>query len=114
MTQSFASDLLSIKHGGGGGGGLFPQYQLARELEDAWKLAYRSYYKEAVKVAGLITSIGIYTDNTKTTQLFSKVASYAGNVLTQVVTTRISDGATLTKTITSSPTLVTKTAIAVP
>jgi hypothetical protein len=70
------------------------------ELEMAFKAAVLSRYSEYTYAAKNLTRIDIYTDNTKVTQLFSKVMTYVGKNLTQTVLTRISDGATLTKSFT--------------
>ena len=74
-------------------------YALARELEEAWKYAYRNYYKHFTYTSGDLTAIDIYTTSAMSTKLFNKTLTYTSGDLTQVKTTRISDGATLTKTL---------------
>lgn len=85
-------------------------YVLARELEEAWKLAYKSYYAEFSYTAGALTNVGIWNSAAKTTKLFNKDFTYVAGLLTTVVLTRISDSKTLTKTFTyNSGVLATKT-----
>jgi hypothetical protein len=46
-----------------------------------------------------VTQIIYWDSPSMTTQLFTKNMTYTGSLVTQVVLTRISDGATLTKNI---------------
>ena len=71
----------------------------AREMEDAWKYAYTSYYSEMTWSGTVLQRIDIYTDSGKGTQLFRKAFTYTSGKVTSIVITRYSDSKTLTRTI---------------
>ena len=71
----------------------------AIELETAFKASAAFHYKELVYTGELLTQMNVWTDNTMTTKLFQIDYTYTGEQLTTVVVTRISDSATLTKTL---------------
>jgi len=79
--------------------GIVDSYRLAREMEEDWKNAYRSYYKKFTFAAGNLTTITIYDGVGMAVTLFTKAFTYTLGSLTGIVTTRNSDGATLTKTL---------------
>lgn len=54
------------------------------ELEDAFKYAYSTYYKEGVKVNNLITQINIWENSSKATKLFTKNFTRTGNLVTGI------------------------------
>jgi len=74
----------------------------ALELELAFKSAHLSNYKEyAYDVGGNLIDIDIYDSSAKALLIFHKDLVYDGNgYLISSVLTRVSDGATLTKTYT--------------
>lgn len=83
-----------------GSGFIYQDEKFVLEMELAHKFASSNNYKEMIfDVDGQLTDVNIYADNTKTIQLFSLELSYTNSQLTQSVLTRISDGATLTKTL---------------
>jgi len=73
--------------------------KLAMELEMAFKTAKLSNYREfTYSQQGNLTDIDIYEDSTKTVKLFAKDFSYDNKKnLTNILLTRISDGAQLLK-----------------
>lgn len=86
------------KSGAGGGTGVYSQAEkLALELEMSFKAANLSNYKEFTYTAGDLTGIDIYEDDTKAVKLFNKIFTCISGTLTQLVLTRVSDSATLTK-----------------
>ena len=84
--------------------GISDSYRLKREMENAWKVAYTSYYKKFTFTAGNLTAITIYSDSGMGTTLFTKAFTYTTGNLTGIVTTRASDSKTLTKTLAYSGT----------
>ena len=71
-------------------------------LELQWIYYYANFYTELTyNISKVLTSVDIYIDNTKVTKLFSKDFTYdLSGRCSQVLVTRISDGKTLTKTLT--------------
>lgn len=72
--------------------------KLALELEMEFKAANLSYFKELGYTSDDLTSLNIYTDTDKTTQLFGKTLSYdpSGNLVNTLLT-RITDNAQVLK-----------------
>jgi hypothetical protein len=62
------------------------------------KVGYSTYYHDPIYSGGKLTQIDIYTDDTKTTQLFTQVLTYSGDVVQSVVVTDLISGRVLTKT----------------
>lgn len=54
------------------------------ELEDNFKYAYNTYYKEGVKVGNLITQINVWENSSKATKLFTKNFTYSGSLTTGI------------------------------
>jgi len=54
------------------------------ELEDAFKYAYSTYYKEGVKVNNLITQINIWENSGKAVKLFTKNFTRIGSLVTSI------------------------------
>lgn len=54
------------------------------ELEDAFKYAYSTYYKEGIKVNNLITQINIWENSSKVVKLFTKNFTRTGNLVTGI------------------------------
>lgn len=86
----------------GSGTGTSPYTQadkLALEMEMAYSTAQRTYFKELTydTTTGDLSNVSIYVDNTKIVKLFNKDLIYSTGLLSQVVLTRTSDSATLTK-----------------
>lgn len=54
------------------------------ELEDNFKYAYSTYYKEGVKVGNLITQINVWENSSKATKLFTKNFTYSGSLTTGI------------------------------
>lgn len=73
---------------------------LEMELQLAFSSSNLSNYKVLGFTGDNLTSIDIWTSPGMITKLYSKVLAYTGSRLDQVVTTRISDGAVLTRNIT--------------
>lgn len=73
--------------------------KLALEMEMAFKTANLTNYKVLTWTLGQLTAIDIWTNPGMTVKLFNKVLSYTGDQLTSTVLTRITDSATLTKTL---------------
>jgi len=72
-----------------------------QELRTAFKEAYSTSYKELVSVNGLTQTIDIWSNNTKTLKLFTKVLTYDQNEeVSSVVTTDLISGKVLTRTFT--------------
>ena len=85
--------------GGSGGSGAYTSGEkLAMELEMEFKAANLSYFKELGYTSGDLTSLDIYTDTAKGTQLFGKTLSYdtSGN-LANTLLIRITDSAKVLK-----------------
>jgi len=58
-------------------------------------------YKEGVfNITGDIIELDVYTDSSKITKLFHKVFTYAGDLVTELLITRIADGKKILKTFT--------------
>lgn len=73
--------------------------KLVTELENQFNSASKNYYKKLIYTSNVLTGIDIYVDNTMAIKLFGKVLAYTGDDLTSIVITRISDGASITKTL---------------
>lgn len=54
------------------------------ELEDSFKYAYNTYYKEGVKAGNLITQINVWENSSKATKLFTKNFTYSGSLTTGI------------------------------
>lgn len=54
------------------------------EIEDSFKHAYSTYYKEGVKVNNLITQINIWENSSKAVKLFTKNFTRTGNLVTGI------------------------------
>jgi len=89
----------SMSSANASGSGVFSQLdKLALELEMGFKTANLSNYKEFEYTDSILSSITIYTDDTKGTTLFRKNLTYDINdILTQVMLTRVSPSAALIK-----------------
>jgi len=70
------------------------------ELEMEFILSNLTNFKETIFTDGLLTNLSTYTTPIKTTKLFNKDFTYVAGQLTQLVLTRVSDSATLTKEFT--------------
>lgn len=72
----------------------------AIELEDQYAAAYASCSTTYGYTGDVLDTITVWTDGTKTVALFTVALTYDGGtgLLTSRVVTRVSDGATLTKT----------------
>jgi hypothetical protein len=84
--------------GGSGAGAYTVAEKLAMEMEMEFKVANASYFKQLGYTGGDLTSLDIYTDSGKGTQLFGKTFSYdpSGN-LGNTLLTRITDSAQVLK-----------------
>jgi hypothetical protein len=71
----------------------------ALELELEYRFGVVDRFKEYVYTGDDLTAINIWTDSGMTVQLFSKAFSYTSGNLTTITLTRISDSATLIKTL---------------
>jgi hypothetical protein len=81
-----------------GGSGVYTTAQkLAIEMEMEFKAANSSYYKELTYDDGFLTNVGIWIDDTKVYQLFSKDLNYTNELLSSTLLTRTSDNAKLLK-----------------
>jgi ribonuclease HII len=54
------------------------------ELEDSFKYAYSTYYKEGVETNGIITQINIWVDSGKSTKLFTKNFTRINGLVTKI------------------------------
>lgn len=54
------------------------------EIEDAFKHAYSTYYKEGVKVGKVTTQINIWENSSKAVKLFTKNFTRTGNLVTGI------------------------------
>jgi hypothetical protein len=62
--------------------------------------SYNTYYHElSYNISGDLTGVGVWENNSKTIQLFSKELIYSGETLTSVITTDTVNSITLTKTL---------------
>ena len=74
--------------------------KLGLEMEMEFKAANLSNYKTYTYTGSNLTAVDIWTTPAMATKLFGKALTYDGsNQLTQSVLTRVSDGATLTRTL---------------
>ena len=73
---------------------------VALGLEKGFDYAYAHYFTKFTFSLGVLTDIDVYTSPAMTTKLFNKNFVYSGPDLSTIVTTRISDSSTLTKTFT--------------
>jgi hypothetical protein len=62
------------------------------------KVGYSTYWNDPIYSGGKLTQINVYTDDTKTTQLFTQVLTYSGDDIASVVVTDLISGRVLTKT----------------
>ena len=74
--------------------------KLTTELESQFNAASKSYYKRLIYTGDALTGIDIYVDDTMGIKLFGKVLTYTGDDLTDITITRVSDGASMSKTLT--------------
>lgn len=74
-------------------------YKAIKALQDVYDTAYSQQYSEITYVNGDPTQVDVWTDNTKTTKLFTTVITYTNGDITQAVTTNNVTGEQLTKTI---------------
>lgn len=70
------------------------------ELEMGFIASKSDNFTKLTYTGSTLTKIEIFEDNTMAVKLLQKDLTYAGGQLTQVVITRTSDSATLTKTLT--------------
>jgi len=77
----------------------FDAHILIQELKTSFKEAYATNYSEINSVDGLIVSINVWSDNTKTIPLFTKVLSYSNGEVSQIVTTDLISSKTLTRNL---------------
>jgi hypothetical protein len=76
------------------------QFPDALSLELAWTSNYPSFYTEATyDVGGKLTRSDVWDTSSKTLHIFSKVFTYTGALVTEVLVTREYDGQTLQKNI---------------
>ena len=75
-------------------------------MQFAWNYLLPHYYTQMIYTGSYVTEIIYWDSPSMTTQVFTKNMTYTGGLVTQIVLTRISDSATLTKTITYSGTQV--------
>ena len=68
-------------------------------MQFAWLYQDPHYYTQMIYTGSNVTEIIYWDSPSMVTQLFTKNMTYTGGLVTQVVLTRISDSATLTKTI---------------
>jgi hypothetical protein len=71
-------------------------------LQFGWSYQNPHYYTQLTYTGSNVTGITYWDSPSMITQIFTKGITYTGGLVTQVVLTRISDSATLTKTITYS------------
>lgn len=71
----------------------------AIELENQFISASSAYHKTLTYSGAALTDIDIYVDDTLAIKLFNKNLTYSGDTLTSIVITRMSDGASITKTL---------------
>jgi hypothetical protein len=65
-----------------------------------FKDSFDNYYNEfSYNISGEVTGVGVWTDNSKTTQLFSKQLLYSGENLTGVLTVDKTNFKSLTKAL---------------
>jgi hypothetical protein len=69
-------------------------YEIARDI------AVNAYAKELIYTAGILTRINVWTSPAKTVKMYQKDFNYTLGVLSSIATTRVSDSATFTKTLT--------------
>lgn len=68
-------------------------------LQFGWSYNNPHYYTQLIYTGSNVTSIIYWDSPSMTTQIFTKAITYTGGLATSVLLTRISDSATLTKTI---------------
>lgn len=68
------------------------------ELEEAYKIAYTTDYKEFTYTGSDITKVEIWEDDTKAVKLFTKDITYTSGNITQTVITDEITGKVLTST----------------
>ena len=69
-------------------------------LELAWDISHPSFYSEPTyDINGRITRTDVWDTPAKALHIFSKVFTYTGNNLTQVLTSRLYDGKTILKVV---------------
>ena len=68
-------------------------------MQFAWLYGSPHYYTQMIYTGSNVTQIIYWDSPSMVTQLFTKTITYTAGLATQVVLTRISDSATLTKTI---------------
>lgn len=71
----------------------------ALQVELAFDLAYPSNYKTLTYTSNVLTRIDIFDTSLEGIHLFSKVFTYTAGQLTQVVTTHLTTGHSITKTL---------------
>lgn len=88
----------TVSQSGSGAGAYTQAEKLIMEMEMEFKAANASYYKELGYTGGSLSSLDIYTDSGKTTQLFGKTFNYDVNEnLENTLLTRITDTAQVLK-----------------
>jgi len=71
----------------------------ADELRGAFLSAYSTAYKEFTYSGNKVTNIDIWTDASKTVQIFAKTITYTGDNVTKITTTNSISGQVLTKVL---------------
>jgi hypothetical protein len=89
-----------------GAGTTLAAYINATSLQFAWNYLLPHYYTQMIYTGSNVTQIIYWDTPAMSTQVFTKNMTYTSGLVTQVVLTRISDSATLTKTIAYSGTQV--------
>jgi hypothetical protein len=68
-------------------------------LQFGWNYQNPHYYTQMIYTGSNVTEIIYWDSPSMVTQIFTKAMTYTSGLVTQVVLTRISDSATLTKNI---------------
>lgn len=81
----------------GTGAWILSKDHIVNDIEQGFNHAYISAYKELGYTAGDLTSVNIWTDNVKTTKLYTKTLTYTTGNLTRIDTTDEISSITLRK-----------------